>query len=145
MPARFYDDDAKSRITQKRRLSLFLDGLVRQYRPDIKYVSITCIFCSDEKLAGMNREFLAHNTYTDIITFDLSEGEHELVGELYISVDRVAENARTYGTTYTHELHRVVFHGVLHLCGFGDKTADEEATMRTLEATCLAAYLDTAP
>lgn len=145
MPARFHDDDARSRLTGKRRLSIFLDALVRAHRPAVRYVAITCVFCTDEKLAGMNREFLAHDTYTDIITFDLSEGEGELVGELYISVDRVAENAKTFNSTYIRELHRVVFHGVLHLCGFGDKTDDEALLMRAQEAECLSAYFDDVP
>ena len=142
MPARFHDDDVRSRLTDKRRLSTFLDGLVRQHRPGSRYVSLTCVFVSDEKLAGMNVEFLQHDTFTDIITFDLSETDAETVGELYISVDRVAENAQAFGVSYLHELHRVIFHGVLHLCGFGDKTPDEQAAMRTMEAQCLEAYFD---
>ena len=144
MPARFHDDDVRSRLTDKRRLSTFLDGLVRAHRPAARYVSLTVVFVSDEKLAQMNAEFLQHDTFTDIITFDLSESEAETVGELYISVDRVGENARGFGVTYIHELHRVIFHGVLHLCGFGDKTSDEEATMRVMEARCLEAYFDVA-
>lgn len=144
MPARFHDDDARSRLKDKRRLSTFLDGLVRQHKPAARYVSVICVFVSDEKLAAMNVEFLAHDTYTDIITFDLSESDAELVGEIYISIDRVAENAKSFGVPYLHELHRVIFHGVLHLCGFGDKTDDEVAAMRTMEAACLEAYFDTA-
>lgn len=144
MPARFHDDDARSRLADKRRLSAFLDGLVRQHKPAARTVSIACVFVSDEKLAAMNVEFLAHDTYTDIITFDLSESAGELVGELYISVDRVRENAAAFGVAYPHELHRVIFHGVLHLCGFGDKADDEIAAMRAMEAACLQAYFDSA-
>ena len=142
MPARFHDDDARSRLSDKRRLSSFLDGLVKTHRPVSRRVSLTCVFVSDEKLAEMNVQFLQHDTFTDIITFDLSESEAETVGELYISVDRVAENARSFGVSYAHELHRVIFHGVLHLCGFGDKTPDEQAVMRSMEARCLEAYFD---
>src|SRR5688572_1875774 len=100
MPARFHDDDVRSRLSERRRLSAFLDGLVRQHRPATRYISLTVVFVSDEKLAEMNVEFLQHDTFTDIITFDLSESEAETVGELYISVDRVAENARGYSVSY---------------------------------------------
>jgi len=146
VPTRFHDTlGARSRLTDRRRLSLFLDGLVRQHKPAVRYVSLAVIFCTDEGLAEMNVQFLDHDTYTDILTFDLSETPAETIGELYISTDRVADNARTHGQPYRHELHRVIFHGVLHLCGFGDKTDEEIAAMRAAETTCLEAYLDLPP
>ena len=93
---------------------------------------INYIFCSDEYLHQINVEFLNHNTYTDIISFDYSVGK-ELHGDVYISIDRVKENAINYGTTFTNELSRVIIHGILHYCGFMDKTEEEKKLMRSKE------------
>ena len=93
---------------------------------------INYIFCSDEYLHQINVEFLNHNTYTDIISFDYSVGK-ELHGDIYISIDRVKENAINYGTTFTKELSRVIIHGILHYCGFMDKTEKEKKLMRSKE------------
>lgn len=93
---------------------------------------INYIFCSDEYLHQINVEFLNHNTYTDIISFDYSVGK-ELHGDIYISIDRVKENAINYGTTFTKELSRVIIHGILHYCGFMDKTEEEKKLMRSKE------------
>ena len=90
------------------------------------------VFCSDEYLLEINKQFLDHDTYTDIVTFDYSK-EKILSGELYISTDRVAENADTFGTDFKTELSRVIVHGLLHICGYGDKTDEEIAIMRAKE------------
>jgi len=90
------------------------------------------IFCSDTYLLEINQAFLHHDYYTDIITFDLSEGKG-IVGEIYISVDRVRENAVNEGEIYQNELLRVIFHGALHLCGYADKRKSEIVTMRQKE------------
>ncbi|XZF16692.1 rRNA maturation RNase YbeY [Chitinophagaceae bacterium MMS25-I14] len=140
MPARFYEQEVTSRLKDKRMLSAFLDDLVQQHLEGIKKVQFTYIFCSDEYLLGINREFLDHDTFTDIITFDLSERETELTGEIYISVERVAENAAKFNTKYETELHRVIFHGALHLCGFKDKSAKDKDEMRRQEDLCLKQY-----
>lgn len=96
------------------------------------------IFCSDIFLHEINKTYLGHHTYTDIITFDYSEkNSHEIEGEIYISVDRVKENAVTYQKTFHQELHRVIIHGVLHLLGYGDKTGEEQKEMRKKEEACL--------
>ena len=94
--------------------------------------SIQYIFCSDEYLLNMNKQFLEHDYYTDIITFDLSEGD-ETIGEVYISIDRVVENAVKLEIPWTTELYRVIFHGSLHLCGYKDKTKREISIMRDQE------------
>lgn len=143
MPARFHEQTVKSRLCHRRRLSLFLESLVAQYQPGTAPVKLTYIFLSDDALLEMNRQFLQHDTYTDIITFDQSEKEGELVGEMYISVDRVSENARNFGTDYNTELHRVIFHGVLHLCGLRDKTDADTAAMRSAEDAALETYFAT--
>ena len=95
--------------------------------------SITCVFLSDDELLKMNQEHLNHNYYTDIITFDLSNKENTLEGELYISIDRVKENATTYKAPFELELYRVMIHGILHLVGLGDKTKEEKIEIRKKE------------
>lgn len=140
MPAKFYEQDVKSGLKDKRKLSAFLDALVLRYRKGTVKAQLTYIFCSDEHLLQMNRQFLDHDTFTDIITFDLSEAATELLGEIYISVDRVADNAAKYKVPVTQELHRVIFHGALHLCGFKDKKEADKKIMRQKEDECIAAY-----
>ncbi len=93
---------------------------------------ITVIFCSDAYLLAMNKAFLKHHYLTDIITFDNSE-EGVIAGELYISVDRVKENASGYSVRFKHELMRVMIHGVLHLLGYHDKSREERKEMRAKE------------
>lgn len=94
------------------------------------------IFCSDKELLQINKEFLGHKTLTDIITFDYTEGK-TISGEIYISAERVMENAEKFGVSFSHELRRVMIHGVLHLCGYGDKTASEKRIMRAREEVAL--------
>jgi rRNA maturation RNase YbeY len=96
------------------------------------------IFVDDEELLQMNRDFLQHNYYTDIITFDLSDVAEQLCGELYISFDRVTDNAATLHSSTKDEILRVCIHGVLHLCGMNDSTAEEKIQMRSAEDT----YID---
>lgn len=101
-----------------------------------KVGEIAIYFCSDEHILEVNRTFLKHDTYTDIITFDYSEG-NVVSGEIFISIDRVRENAKEFNANVRDELHRVIIHGVLHLCGYGDKTASEKAVMTEKEDFCL--------
>lgn len=98
---------------------------------------INFVFCSDAYLLEINSEYLNHDTFTDIISFDYSLGD-ELHGEIYISTDRVVENAKEFGTSFRDELHRVIVHGILHLCGYKDKTKQEESRMRAKENEVLA-------
>lgn len=93
---------------------------------------INYIFCSDEYLHKINVEFLNHDTLTDIISFDYSVGK-ELHGDIYISVDRVTENTSDYGTEFNDEIDRVIIHGILHYCGYKDKTNDDKILMRSKE------------
>ena len=96
------------------------------------------IYCSDAYLWQLNQEYLNHDTYTDIITFDHSEETDRLVGDIFISIDRIRDNALKFHTQETDELHRVMIHGVLHLCGYGDETADEKRIMTEKEDHYLA-------
>lgn len=102
--------------------------------------SVTIVFCSDDELLEMNRKFLDHDYYTDIITFDYCE-DKEVNGDLFISIDRVVDNAETIGVKYEDELRRVCVHGVLHLCGYKDKTEEEEKMMRIKENFYLERYV----
>lgn len=103
--------------------------------------SLNYIFCSDERLLEINRQYLQHDYYTDIISFELSQPGEPLIGEIYISVDRVRDNAKQHGQTFTRELHRVIIHGVLHFCGLKDKTAAQSKEMRAEEEQFLRSYL----
>lgn len=105
--------------------------------------AINYIFCTDEYLLNLNREHLQHNTYTDIITFDLSDKGAPLLSDIYISVDRVRENARSFSTSFISEFHRVIFHGALHLVGYKDKSKAESILMRRMEEKWLTAYRST--
>lgn len=97
---------------------------------------INYVFCSDGHLLEMNKQFLNHDYFTDIITFDYTKGKR-LSGDIFISVDRVADNAKTYKSTFEQELHRVMIHGVLHLMGYKDKTTADEKKMRAKENAAL--------
>jgi probable rRNA maturation factor len=107
----------------------------------IELVELNIIFCDDEYLLGLNRQFLQHDFYTDILSFPLSKKNQVLDAEIYISVDRVLENAQTVGSSFKEELHRVIFHGVLHFCGYKDKSTTDIKKMRRTEENYLKAYL----
>lgn len=140
MPVRFHEQEVRSKLKDKKKLSAYIDGLVTRYRKGKGKPSLAYIFCTDEYLLDINRKFLDHDTYTDIITFDLT-GEGELLtGEIYISTERITENALKFGNPYIEELHRVIFHGALHLCGFKDKSATDKKKMREMEDKCLGEY-----
>jgi rRNA maturation RNase YbeY len=101
-------------------------------KENCKEGEINYIFCDDEYLHKLNVEFLNHDTLTDIISFDYSVGK-ELHGDIYISTERVADNAKDFNSEFIDELHRVMIHGILHYCGYKDKTDDDEALMRQKE------------
>lgn len=106
-------------------------------RETISLGDVNVILCSDEYLLEMNREHLDHDYYTDIITFDYSD-ESEVSGDLFVSLDRVRENALSFECSFEQELLRVCGHGVLHLCGYKDKSDDDEKVMRMKEEEALA-------
>lgn len=100
--------------------------------------SYSMVFCNDDALLRMNRQFLQHDYFTDIITFDLAEASKRVVfGEAYISIDRIRENAHDLGVTFKDELHRVMVHGLLHLMGYNDKSIEDQKVMRSKESECL--------
>lgn len=100
---------------------------------------ISYIFCDDDYLLELNKKYLNHDTLTDIITFDYVEGTH-LSGDIYISIERVRENANIFDQSFERELHRVLAHGVLHLCGYKDKSKNDSKLMRQKEEESIARY-----
>lgn len=130
-PVRFYYADVKS-ISLKRKniVKRFVLAIFAEERKFLE--KLDYIFCSDSFLLDINKKFLHHNFYTDIITFDLSNGE-AVSGEIYISIDRINENAASYSASFKSELLRVIFHGALHLCGYRDKKKSEKLIMRRKE------------
>lgn len=127
---RFFFENNSVALRDRNRLKDFILALFRKEKRTVE--SVNYIFCSDKKILEINRQFLNHDYYTDIITFDLSESD-KIVAEIYISLDRVRDNAKKEGTSLKSELHRVIFHGALHLCGYGDKTKAEIKVMREKE------------
>lgn len=130
----------KQGFTLNNRTSLkkYIESIFRKEKKRLG--TINYIFCSDERLLEINRQFLHHDYYTDIITFELNTVP-EIQAEVYISIDRVRDNARTVGCTQQAELHRVIFHGALHCCGYTDKTRTGEKEMRNAEDRHLKRYL----
>lgn len=127
----FHTADYNYRLTGKTILkSLIADLFKREVR---RLNSLSIVFCSDEHMLEMNRQFLQHDYYTDILTFELSERNAPVEGELYISVDRVRENASQLGVSAREEMMRVILHGALHLCGYKDKLKKQQLLMRQKE------------
>ncbi|MGZ3864006.1 MAG: rRNA maturation RNase YbeY [Bacteroidia bacterium] len=125
-----FSSSVKVKLPSKKHLKVWVEKIVLSEKRKLK--SLAYNFCSDEELLEKNKQFLNHNTYTDIITFDYSE-ENLISGEIYISVDRVAENAEKFKTDFSEELMRVMAHGVLHLCGYKDKSPLQQKQMRAAE------------
>ena len=127
----FLSGDRKFIFQQKQSIKDFIELLFKKEKTALKQISY--VFCSDEFLLKMNTKFLQHDYYTDIITFGLSEKNKPVEAEIYISIDRVKDNAKQLGVLYKTEMLRVLFHGALHLCGYKDKTKSEILTMRAKE------------
>lgn len=134
MSVTFQCEDTNFLPTHRRALRNWVIACAEQFGCQIG--NIAYIFCSDDYLLEMNRKHLDHDYYTDIITFDYSEGAL-LSGDLFISIDRVRDNARSYKQPVANELHRVMIHGVLHLMGYDDKSPQAADEMRKLEECCL--------
>jgi rRNA maturation RNase YbeY len=128
---RFAYADRILSLPQKNAIKAFVAELFRAEKKPLSHLQY--IFCSDDYLLGINQSFLQHDDYTDIITFGLSAPKAPIEGEIYISVDRVKENAQTLQTSFKEEMLRVIFHGALHLCGYKDKKKSESVVMRSKE------------
>jgi rRNA maturation RNase YbeY len=116
----FFEEDISYKIKNKTAVRLWITQTIRA--EGFKLKELTYIFCSDDYLLRINQQYLNHDTYTDIITFDNSDENNVVQGDIFISIDRVRENALKFSTSETDELHRVIIHGALHLLGYKDKT-----------------------
>src|SRR5687768_10724065 len=123
----FFNQDLSFKLPKPRKTKLWIHDVIRKEKKQLAHLNY--IFCSDDYLLSINKEYLNHKTLTDIITFDHSETRDQIEGDIFISIDRVAANAEELATDFDQELHRVLIHGVLHLIGYGDKTPTEKMRM----------------
>lgn len=135
----FFFQKVPSNLKNIRKLKAFILQLFKKEGKQID--NINYIFCTDQALHRINKSYLNHDFYTDIITFNLSASRSIINAEIYISTDRVKENAAVFKTSFQNELHRVIFHGALHLCGYKDKTKAQRAKMRSKEDYYLGKYV----
>lgn len=126
----FFWEDVSSNLKQKIRLRNWITNTIKEENKRLG--ELTFIFCSDTYLLSINQEYLNHNTYTDIITFNNSEDDR-IIGDIFISLERVHENALRFKVSEEDELHRVMIHGTLHLLGYTDKGKDAKALMTNKE------------
>ncbi|REJ80822.1 MAG: rRNA maturation RNase YbeY [Bacteroidetes bacterium] len=138
-PIRFFKDKVSFRFHDKEGVKKWLHRIIKKNKG--KTGTLNYIFCSDKEILRLNKTFLKHNYYTDIITFDNSEVKSEISADIYISADSVRKNAEHFKTTFRNELLRVMVHGLLHLFGQKDKTLKEKLEMRELEDLWLDDYL----
>lgn len=129
-PVRFFSEEVKMPRFERSKTASWLMNIAES--EDCSIASLSIVFCSDDFLHSLNIEYLNHDTLTDIITFPFA-GPPEIEGELYISTDRIKENAEEFRVPFATELHRVMAHGLLHLIGFGDKDEAEQKLMRERE------------
>lgn len=127
----FFIEVEAFKLNQKAKLKKWISEVIILHEKQVG--NINFIFCDDEYLLDINKTYLAHDFYTDIITFDQSELPNKIEGEIYISVERVKDNAQEINENFELELKRVIIHGILHLIGFKDKSAKEKKKMRALE------------
>lgn len=137
MALQFHNADHPFRCPQRRLIRKWIHDFARFHQKQVGEIGV--IFCSDEYLLELNKAHLDHDYYTDIITFDYCD-EASISGELYISIDRVKDNAKTHKSLFIKELMRVIIHGHLHLVGFKDKTKSEKTTMRQQEDEWIRAF-----
>ena len=135
---RFFNEDVTHKLPQKQATRSWLKQQAE--REGYAIGDLNYIFCSDEHVLQVNRDYLQHDYYTDIITFDQSEETGKIEGDIFVSVERVADNAVQMGVATEQEMRRVLAHGLLHLCGYGDKTDEEVKQMRHKEDEWLVAF-----
>ncbi|MFT3902507.1 MAG: rRNA maturation RNase YbeY [Niabella sp.] len=137
-----FHEQVPSQLRERKKIKRFLNDIFLS-ESSVEGGTVSIVFCSDEQLLKINQDFLNHDYYTDIITFELSAKSSPLMeADIYISIDRVRDNALQMGQPYQRELHRVIFHGVLHLCDFKDKNKQDQSLMRKKEDEWLSKYFD---
>ncbi|HEX5001188.1 MAG TPA: rRNA maturation RNase YbeY [Bacteroidia bacterium] len=138
MELEFFSEKIRFVLPQKRMLSKWLSSCAAMEKKEIG--KLNYVFCSDPYLRKLNKKYLGHDYFTDIITFPLNAEEGKVLGgDIFISIARVKINAKSYGVPFSDELHRVMAHGLLHLCGYDDHTEADIKTMRKKEEKCMAA------
>lgn len=134
----FFNEDIDFKFGQKNQLKAWLKKVAES--EGFKMRDLNYIFCSDEYLHKINLEYLDHDTYTDIITFDNSEEEEDIEGDIFVSIERVKDNSQELKTEFLDEFKRVLVHGLLHLCGYDDHSDEDEAQMRELESKYISIF-----
>lgn len=130
MPTKFFNEDTSYQLKNKKILKNWIDLTIQNE----KYISgnVNIIFTSDKYLLSINKKYLNHNYYTDIVTFNYCE-DNTIHGDIFISIDTVKNNSKRFGVKHTEEVHRVIIHGILHLIGYDDQNDEEKALMRQKE------------
>tara|TARA_R110002020_G_scaffold123119_9_gene279264 strand:- start:1058 stop:1483 length:426 start_codon:yes stop_codon:yes gene_type:complete len=141
MPINFFTEEVSFSLKEKRKRKSWLKKIAESENHKIE--ELNYVFCSDEYLLNINVEYLDHDTYTDIITFDISEEEGIIEGDVFISIDRVKENSQTLKVAEEKELSRVISHGLFHLLGYKDKSKAEANLMRSKEEFAIELFEET--
>ena len=136
----FFSHDIPTRLKNRTTLKHFIESIFKKELKNLD--SINYIFCSDKAVLEINKKYLNHDFYTDVITFDLSTDHKAISAEVYISIERIRDNSKKLGLTIKSEFHRVLFHAALHLCGYNDKKKKDEEVMRKKENELLAKYFN---
>lgn len=131
----FFSEDTDFTLSKEPEIKAWLLKICSSEKYELE--NINYIFCTDEYLLDINKRYLNHDYYTDIITFDNSEEAQIILADIFISIDRIKDNASKMKISFEHELFRVLVHGLLHLLGFNDKSDDQKKEMRAKEDTCL--------
>ena len=134
----FFSENKNFKISNKQKIRALLKKICKKENKKISFIN--CVFCSDNRLLEINKKYLNHTSLTDVVTFDFSTNKKNIEGDVYISIDRVKENAKKYKETFKKELLRIIIHGLLHLIGFLDKTKEEKNTMTLKENEYLSLY-----
>ena len=134
----FFNEDTDFKFQGKNKFKSWLKKVSE--KEGFKIGQLNYIFCSDKYLHRINLKYLNHDTYTDIITFDNSEDEITIEGDIFVSIERIRENSKALNTVFEEEIKRVIVHGLLHLCGYYDHTPEEKVIMRKLESDYILFY-----
>jgi rRNA maturation RNase YbeY len=137
MRINFFNEDITYKLEQKIATRLWISSTIKQEGFTLQELNF--IFCSDEYLLNINKQYLKHNTYTDVVTFDNTTEKGVIVGDIFISIDRIKENSIAFSVAEKDELHRVIIHGTLHLLGYKDKNKESKALMTQKEDQYLSA------
>jgi rRNA maturation RNase YbeY len=125
-------------LSNRTELKYFIENIFIKEKRAIKELNF--IFCNNREIKALNKRYLKHNYSTDILTFDFSKNDEATVSDVFISQEQVKQNSKEFNTSFKREVHRVIFHGILHLCGYNDKTSKDKASMRAKEDYYLTKY-----